>query len=155
MFELLSLIVGSVTRLGPELLKLVTAKRDAEHEFRMTELQLRIDRARAAQALDLMQAQGAIVQEAQELQAIVQAARDQGKLTGIAWIDGLSSSVRPVLTYWWCMVLYTAAKIVLVIGAWPVEMPALAALLLSDFDRSIVASIIGFWFTDRVLRRSK
>lgn len=155
MFELLSLIVGSVTRLGPELLKLVTAKRDAEHEFRMTELQLRIDRARAAQALDLMQAQGAIVQEAQELQAIVQAARDQGKLTGIAWIDGLSSSVRPVLTYWWCMVLYTAAKIVLVIGAWPVEMSALAALLLSDFDRSIVASIIGFWFTDRVLRRSK
>lgn len=153
MFELLSLIVGSVTRLGPELLKLITAKRDSDHEYRMSELQLRIDQARAGQALDLVHAQGAIAQEAQELQAIVEAARDQSKPTGIAWIDGLSSSVRPILTYWWCMILYTSAKIVLVIGAWPMDMPALAALLLSDFDRSIVASIIGFWFTDRVLRR--
>lgn len=155
MIELISLIVGALTRLGPELLKLTTAKRDAEHEYRMTELQLRIDQARATQALDLMRVQGAIAQDAQELQAIVDAVREQSKPSGVAWIDGLSSSVRPVLTYWWCMVLYTAAKIVLVIGAWPVEMPALAALLLSDFDRSIVASIIGFWFTDRVLRRSK
>lgn len=153
MLEILSLVVGSLTRLGPELLKLVTAKRDAEHEYRMTELQLKIDQARAAQALDLMRVQGAIAQDAQELQAIVDAVREQARPSGVAWVDGLSSSVRPVLTYWWCMVLYTAAKIVLVIGAWPVEMPALAALLLTDFDRSIVASIIGFWFTDRVLRR--
>jgi len=153
MIEILSLIVGAVTRLGPELLKLVTAKRDAEHEYRMTELQLRIDQARAGQALDLLHAQGAIAQDAQELQAIVEAVRDQSKQTGVAWIDGLSSSVRPVLTYWWCLVLYTAAKAVMVFGAWPMDMQALASLLLTDFDRSIVASIIGFWFTDRVLRR--
>jgi hypothetical protein len=26
-------------------------------------------------------------------------------------------------------------------------------VLLTDFDRSVVASIIGFWFTDRALRK--
>ena len=155
MIEIISLVVGALTRMGPEVLKLFTAKRDADHEYRMTELQLRIDQARANQALDLAHAQGAMAADLAEMQAQSEALKQQAASSGIAWVDALSASVRPVLTYWWCLVLYTAAKAILVIGVWPVHAADLAALLLTDFDRSVVASIIGFWFTDRVLRRIK
>jgi len=54
MLELWGMIGGGVFRLLPELLKAFNARRDADHEYRMTELQLRIDQARANQALDLV-----------------------------------------------------------------------------------------------------
>lgn len=76
--------------------------------------------------------------------------------TSLKWVDALSSPVRPVLTYWWCLVLYSLHKAVLV-GVGLSERLGMAqlapVLLLTDFDRSVVASIIGFWFTDRALRR--
>ena len=42
----------------PEALKLIMARCDADHGYRMTELQLKIDQACVAQALDLVHAQG-------------------------------------------------------------------------------------------------
>jgi hypothetical protein len=155
MLELLSLIAGGVFRLLPEGLKLVSARRDADHEYRMTELQLRIDQARAAKTLDLVHAQGAAAADSAELRAWAEALRGQGAPTGLKWVDALSSTVRPVLTYWWCLVLYTVHKAVLVgVGLGErLGLAQLAPVVLTDFDRSVVASIIGFWFTDRALRR--
>jgi hypothetical protein len=155
MLELLGLIAGSVFRLLPEVLKIFSARREAEHEYRMTELQLRIDQARATQALDLVHAQGAVAADAAEMNAWVEGLRAQAVATGVRWIDALSSTVRPVLTYWWCLVLYTAHKAVLIVVGLQerLALAQLAPLMLTDFDRSVVASIIGFWFTDRALRR--
>jgi hypothetical protein len=155
MLELLSLMVGSVFRLLPEGLKLFSARRDADHEYRMTELQLKIDQVRAVQALDLVHAQGAMAADTAELQALAEAVKGQGAGIGVRWVDALSATVRPVLTYWWCLVLYTVHKAVLVgVGLGErLGMAQLAPVVLTDFDRSVVASIIGFWFTDRVLRR--
>jgi hypothetical protein len=52
-------------------------------------------------------------------------------------------------------VLYTTHKAVLVAVGLQERLPVaqLAPLVLTDFDRSVVASIIGFWFTDRALRK--
>ena len=155
MLELLGMIGGGVFRLLPEVLKAFNARRDADHEYRMTELQLRIDQARAAQALDLVHAQGAVASDAAELRAWAEAVKGQGALTGVRWVDAFSATVRPVLTYWWCLVLYTVHKAVLVgVGLGErLGLAQLAPVVLTDFDRSVVASIIGFWFTDRALRR--
>ena len=155
MFELLGMIGGGVFRLLPEVLKAFNTRRDADHEYRMTELQLRIDQARATQALDLVHAHGAAAADSAELQAWAEAVRGQGAGTGLKWVDALSSTVRPVLTYWWCLVLYSLHKAVLVgVGlSERLGLAQLAPVLLTDFDRSVVASIIGFWFTDRALRR--
>ena len=155
MLELLSLVVGGVFRLLPEGLKILSARRDADHEYRMTELQLKIDQARAAQALDLVHAQGAAAADTAELQAWAEAVKGQSTGIGVRWVDALSATVRPVLTYWWCLVLYSTHKAVLIgVGLGErLGMAQLAPVLLTDFDRSVVASIIGFWFTDRALRR--
>lgn len=155
MIELLSLICGGLLRLAPEAFKMFTAKKDADQEFRMTQLQLQIDEARAKQAVDLAQMQGDIAANTAQMSAMVEALKSQAALTGVSWIDGLSSSVRPVLTYWWCLFLYSGYKAITIYVAYTsgASLASLAPLLVTDFDRSVIGSIFSFWFVDRALRK--
>lgn len=155
MLELLGLLGGALARLAPEAVKAWTAKGDRAHELEMTRLQLEIDRARAAAQLDLAHAQAAAATDSAELAALAEALRAQGQATGVRWADALSATVRPVLTYWWCLGLYTAYKAVAVAVAVRSGAPleALAALLVTEFDRAAIGSMLGFWFLDRALRK--
>lgn len=157
MIELLGMLGGGIFRLLPELLKLWNAKSDQAHEVTMTEMQLRIDQARAQQQIDLVHAQGAIAADAAQMQAMVEALKAQATPSGIPWVDALSSSVRPVLTYWWCLALYTAAKAIQVVVALQghMDLAGFAGLLVTEFDRTIIASIFSFWFVDRSILKSK
>jgi hypothetical protein len=156
MLELLGLLGGGVFRLVPFIVDFFKQKRDADHEYRMTQLQLEIDKARASQQIDLANAQAAIAANTAEMTAMVAALQAQSTPSGVPWIDGLSASVRPVLTYWWCLVLYTGHKAILVYMAFITSQPLLtiAPLLMTDFDKSVVGSIFGFWFVDRALRKA-
>jgi hypothetical protein len=154
--ELFSMIFGGLLRLAPELLKLFTARDDRAHEIAMTQIQLEIDKARSEQAIDLVHANAAVAAQTAEMGALVSALQDQFKPTGIRWVDALSATVRPVLTYWWCLVLYTAYKAVTILAALHVgaDLAALAAMLVTEFDRQVIGSVFSFWFVDRALRRS-
>ena len=157
MLELLGLVFGGVLRMLPEVLKLFTAKSDQAHELAMTNLQLEIDRARAQHNLDLAHAQGEIAANTAEMAAMVEALRAQATPSHVPWIDALSSSVPPVLTYWWCLLLYSAYKAITV-GVAVHEgatMGMLAPILVDEFDRMVIGSIFSFWFVDRSLRRGK
>lgn len=155
MIELLGLVFGGVFRMLPELLGVFKAKRDADHEFRMTELQLKIDEARAKHALDLAHAQAEIAAAAGEMNAWAEAIRGQATNTGVGWVDALSSSVRPVLTYWWVLVLYSGAKLLqIVVGLDDgVALAEFVPILVTEFDRTVIGSILSFWFVDRSLRK--
>jgi hypothetical protein len=155
MIELLGLLFGGAFRLLPEVFKVFAAKREADHEYRMSELQLKIDQARAAQAIDLAHAQAEIAANAGEMQAWADAIRAQAQPSGIRWIDALSSSVRPVLTYWWVLGLYSGAKGIAIVVAFQAgaTLDAFAALLVTEFDRTVIGSILSFWFVDRSLRK--
>lgn len=63
----------------------------------MTQLQLDIDKARAAQQIDLVHANTTAAITAGEMQAWGDAIRLQSTPSGVNWIDGLSASVRPLL----------------------------------------------------------
>lgn len=155
MIELLGLIFGGVFRMMPELLGVFKAKREAEHEFRMTELQLKIDEARAKHALDLVHAQAEVVAAAGEMNAWADAIRAQATPSGIGWIDALSSSVRPVLTYWWVIGLYGTAKAIQIIVGFDegASLASFVPVLVTEFDRTVIGSILSFWFVDRSLRK--
>lgn len=155
MFELLSLIFGGLLRLAPEVIKIFGAKEDHAHERAMTTLQLQIDQARATQALDMAHAQAAIAADAADMAALVESVKAQAVPSGVKWIDALSSSVRPVLTYWWCLVLYTSAKVCgLVVAVQShATLQQIMPLLVGDFDRMVIGSIFSFWFMDRALRK--
>ena len=147
--------LGGLLRFVPEILKLFTEQKDRDHEFRMTQLQLDIDKARAAQAIDLVHAQGEAAQAAGEMQAYVEAIKGQGNMSGVPFIDALNQSVRPVITYWW-MSLFTVYKIATIVAA------CMAWTTLDDFigklwtaqDAGILAMILGFWFVDRSIRKN-
>ena len=155
MIELLAMLGGGILRLAPEVLKLFTARDDRAHELEMTKLQLQIDQARATQQIDLVHAQGAIAADAAEMGSMVEALKAQATPSGIKWVDALSSSVRPILTYWWCLILYTAAKAIGVVVAIQhgAALADLVPLLVTEFDRSVIGSIFAFWFVDRSLKR--
>jgi hypothetical protein len=131
------------------------AKNDSEHEYRMTQLQLDIDKARAQQALDLAHTNNQAALDQADLSLLSDAIKGQSTLTGVKFIDGLSSSVRPILTYWWCIILYTLYKLTLMYSAFHngISWADLAPIVMTEFDRSVMASIISFWFVDRAIRR--
>jgi hypothetical protein len=155
MIELLSMLGGGIFRLLPEITGYFKAKGDRDHEYRMTQLQLQIDQARAQQQLDLVHAQAAIEADRSEMQTLAETIKAQAIPSGVTWIDALSSSVRPVLTYWWCLVLYTGYKAITMTTALDggASLAAVAPLLVTEFDRSVIGSIFAFWFVDRALRK--
>lgn len=154
--SLLGMLGGGLMRLIPFVVDFFKGKADADHEYRMAQLQLEIDRARATQAIDLANVQAGIAQGQGELAAWADAIKGQAEKTGNSWADGMSASVRPVLTYWWCLVLYTAAKVCTIAVAWQAHptIATLSPLLVTDFDQAVISSILSFWFVDRAIRRA-
>lgn len=148
--------LGGLLRFVPEILRLCTEQRDREHEYRMTTLQLEIDKARAAQAIDLVHAQGESAQLAGEMQAYVEAIRGQGQSSGVPWVDALNQSVRPVVTYWW-MALFTLYKAATIVAAWLnfTTIDVFIDRLWTAQDAGTLAMILGFWFVDRAIRRQQ
>lgn len=148
--------LGGVLRFVPEIFKLFTDKRDRDHEYRMTQLQLEIDKARAAQAIDLVHAQGEVAQQTGELQAYIEAIKGQGKMSGVPWVDAMNQSVRPVVTYWFMFLftVYKTATIIAAINAWTTLDDFLLKLWTAQ-DAGIFAMILGFWFVDRSIRHQQ
>lgn len=156
MLALLSMLGGGLFRLVPFLVDFFKQKQDADHEYRMTQLQLQIDQARAGQAIDLANAQAAIAANAGEMTAWAEALKDQGTKTGVGWVDAISATVRPFLTYYWCIGLYGSAKVIQILVALDAHVPLqqLVPILVTEFDQNVIGSVLAFWFVDRALRRA-
>ncbi len=167
MLEIIGLIAGGVFRLLPELGRLWERANERKHEQAMLELQMKADEKRAQLEMQKAELQGEIQQQLAELQAMITALQDQGKTrnrTGIKLIDYLlgfadflSSSVRPVLTYWYCVIgygAYKSASLYLILSTGTTLANAVTVLWTPQ-DHAVMMSIIGFWFVDRALRRQQ
>ena len=152
---LVGTLFGGLFRMAPEILKWVDRKDERKHELSMFEKQLQADTLKGNQALEQINANAAAAMGAGEIQALIEATKAQAKQTGIKWVDGLNSLMRPLITFWWVVVLYTTALVAqffflidsgadvtqAVLTLWGVE------------EKALVASIISFWFVDRSLRK--
>lgn len=152
---IISTIGGGILRLIPEYLNIKDKEKARDHEFRMFDLQLEADKIRSKLKVDEMKAEVEGKEILAEIGAITDAAKAQATQTGMKFIDGLNASVRPVLTYWWCVVLYTINKGVLLFLALTsgLGLEQVAGAVFTEFDASVVASMIGFWFVDRAIRK--
>ncbi|MDH1057324.1 hypothetical protein [Aquipseudomonas alcaligenes] len=83
-----------------------------------------------------------------------EAVRTQGEKTGVRWADALSSSVRPVITYWF-MALYCATKTATVAAAVTGGTGWGVAILYAwtEADQALWAGVLNFWFLGRVFDR--
>ncbi len=142
-------LMGGLFRLAPEVLKFFDRDNERKHELAMFDKQLEMERL-------TIDSKVAIAQErtyGQGLEALTEALKGEGKRTGIAWVDAVSSLVRPVVTYWF-MAIYMMVKttaIVLVVNdaGWVAAMDT----AWTANDAALLAGILNFWFLGRVFER--
>ena len=153
---LLGGLLGGAFRLAPELLKWLDRKGERGHELAMQDKALEFEKIRGAQRMAEIGSQADAAWNTGAIEALRDAVRTQGEKTGVWWADALSSSVRPIITYW-LMALYCAAKTVAFVAALNAGAGWGAAVLAawSEADQALWAGVLNFWFLGRVFDRGR
>jgi hypothetical protein len=153
---LLGGLLGGAFRLAPELLKWLDRKGERGHELAMQDKALEFEKVRGASRMAEMGASADAAWNTGAMEAFKEAVAGQGRPSGVRWADGLSTSVRPIITYWF-MALYCAAKAAAFVAAlnagagWGVAV--LAAW--SEADQALWSGVLNFWFVGRVFDRAR
>ena len=161
MIALLSALIGFLGAAFPDFIKLFQAQKDRQHEITLLKLQMEYAREKLASAgAQARDAQLGRLQEI-ELQAGSEEARYVGgrvkeSLVGIAWVDALSGSVRPLVTYAFVLLygLVKAAQFSLLVNPalpWQTAFTPEQALvaLWGEDDVALFTAMIAFWFGQR------
>jgi hypothetical protein len=159
MLELLGVVFGGVSRLIQGRMELQDKQREREHEAVMFDKQVALQASRQQAEADLRRMDIDAAQDAAEFDLLAKAISAQADEAKAAkgWVAKLSAFVRPGLTIWHAGVLYTLAKIVMVVAVFQqpsVSLTELAGTIVTEFDRVLIGSMMSFWFVDRSLRRA-
>ena len=148
--------MGGAFRLAPELLKWLDRKGERGHELAMQDKALEFEKVRGASRMAEIGATADAAWNIGAMEAFKEAVAGQGRPSGVKWADALSTSVRPIITYWF-MALYCAAKAAAFVAAlnagagWGAA--ALAAW--SEADQALWSGVLNFWFVGRVFERAR
>lgn len=166
MIALFSALAGFLSAALPEGLKLFREGKDRQHEITLLQLQMQYEKekqaiteaARGAESIRQLQA---IEIQRDAAETVALNARVKDSLVGNPWVDALAGSVRPVLTYGFCLI-YALVKYaqfhVLMHPTLPwQEMSAQQALVLlwTEDDVALFTAVVGFWFGHRALIRTR
>ena len=151
---LLGGLLGGAFRLAPEILKWLDRNGERSHELSMQDKAIEFEKIRGAQRMSEIGASADAAWNSGAIEAFKEAIATQGRPTGVQWADALSSSVRPIITYW-LMALYCAAKTVAFVAALNAGAGWVAAVLAawSEADQVLWAGVLNFWFLGRVFDR--
>ena len=153
---LLGGLLGGAFRLAPELLKWLDRKGERGHELAMQDKALEFEKVRGASRMAEIGASADAAWNTGAMEAFKEAVAGQGRPSGVKWADALSTSVRPIITYWF-MALYCAAKAAGFVAALNSGAGWGAAVLAawSDADQALWAGVLNFWFVGRVFERAR
>ena len=152
---LLGGLLGGVFRIVPELLKWLDRAGERKHELAMQDKALEFEKLRGANRMAEIGAASQMAWDSGALDALKASIEAQGKPSGIRWVDALTVSVRPVITYWF-MALYCSVKMAGFVTAirggvdWLTAIP----MMWSADDMAIWAGLLNFWFLGRVFDRA-
>lgn len=151
---LLGGFLGGAFRLAPEVLKWLDRKGERYHELAMQDKALEFERLRGAQRMAEISAGADAAWNTGAIEALKEAVASQGRVTRVKWADALSSSVRPIITYWF-MALYCSAKTAAFIGLIYAGMGWITAVQAAwtEADQALWAGVLNFWFLGRVFDR--
>lgn len=148
---LLGGLLGGAFRLAPEVLKWFDRQGERSHELAMQDKALEFEKLRGAQRMSEIGAAADGAWNTGAIETLRDAVRSQGEKTGAVWADALSSTVRPVITYWF-MALYCAAKTAAFAAALSAGADWGTAVLhaWTEADQALWAGVLNFWFLGRV-----
>ncbi|MBB3211661.1 hypothetical protein FHW67_000909 [Herbaspirillum sp. Sphag1AN] len=149
-------LLGGVFRLAPELLKWLDRQGERHHELAMQDKALEFEKLRGAQRMAEIGANADAAWNTGALASLREAIRAQGESSTVRWVDALSSSVRPVITYW-LMALYCAAKSAVFVAAINAGAGLITAIVhaWTESDQALWAGVLNFWFLGRVFDKVK
>lgn len=156
MIELIGLVFGGLSRLGQHWMDLKDKALERDHEFRMYEQQIILADKKYAAESDIRRMDAQSEETRGDIDLLItsiKAQADEAKAAG-GWVAKLSASVRPVLSYW-LLALYTIAKLTtlyLAVSHGTTMVEAVRAAY-TEFDGSILAAVVAFYFADRSLRK--
>ncbi len=157
MFELIGLIFGGASRLVQHWLDLRDKDKERAHEATMYDKQITLADKRFEHDAALRRMDADSAEQQAEWSAMVEAIQAQAKEAQAAggWVAKASAVIRPFLTFWHAVVIYTAIKVALFVIAFNGGMSWAQALLhiYTDADRALCFSMVSFWFADRSLRK--
>jgi len=153
---LLGGLLGGAFRLAPEFLKWLDRRGERGHELAMQDKALEFERLRGASRMAEIGATADAAWNTGAMEAFKEAVAGQGRPSGVKWADALSTSVRPIITYWF-MALYCAAKAAAFVAALNAGAGWGAAVLAawSEADQALWSGVLNFWFVGRVFERAR
>lgn len=143
MITLFASIIGFVTSLVPDGMKMLRDHQDRKHELTIMKMQMEMKEADRSERFEEIRMQA----DAAESAALYKTYK-----VGVAWVDALNGTVRPVLAYAF-FALYAAVK------WWQWHMlpdqalPWQVEVLWNEEDRAIFAGIIAFYFGSRAMKQ--
>jgi hypothetical protein len=157
MIEALGIVFGGVSRLFQHHMDLTDKQKERDHEHRMLEKQSELQDKRLLHDADMRRIDNTAAADLADLAALSASIEAQSResVSAGGWVTKLSASIRPLLTIYHAILVYTAVKVATFYVAnqnglaWPDAMIS----IYGEFDRALVGSIVGFWFSDRSLRK--
>ena len=156
MFEVLGFIFGGIFRLAPELMKFMDKKDERKHELALLDKNMEADRLRGEMQIRQIEAEADVVLGKAEIDAIIAATQAQGQKSGVRWIDGFNALLRPLIAFWWVIVLYSGSlcvQLYALVWKFHESVPVAVMTVFGEQEKAIALSIIGFVFVDRAIRR--
>jgi hypothetical protein len=147
---LLGSLLGFITSAFPQLLGLIRDWQDRRHELAILDRQMEMQKLGHTQRLEEI----AVAADIAESQALY---RHDAQASGVRWVDGLRSSVRPTITYAFFL-LFAAVKGSAIYLLIAVEGLVLAEALPQVWDgetAALFAAVVSFWFGARSLAKAK
>ena len=152
---LLGGLLGGAFRLAPELLKWLDRNGERSHELSMQDKALEFEKLRGAQRMGEIGASADAAWNTGAIEALKEAVAAQGRPSGVRWVDALSSSVRPTVTYLFVL-MYVGVKLSTFVGSAQAGVGFGAALLAmwTEADQALLSGILNFWFISRTLEKA-
>lgn len=146
MLTLLGSLLGFLTSLAPDFLKIFQDFQDKKHELRVFEMQMRMAKANHDWRLEEIGAQVDMAESA--------ALHKRERPIGHPMIDRLRGSVRPIITYAF-FALFAYIKIVQITHFGIDAVLDTPWLVWTQEDQAIFAAIISYWFGSRGLDKAR
>lgn len=151
---LLGSLLGGVFRIVPEVMKLLDAKNEREHELKMLDREMEF--AKVKGEISMREQENVLM--GSELTAMTEAIKEQGQTARAAgkFVAAFSALIRPGVTTWF-VVLYSIVKIATMLAAFDADANWKEVLINSwtADDMALLMMILTFWFTGRVWDRDR
>ncbi len=146
MIALISTILGLLSSILPNIVKIYEKKQDLKHEIELTKLRIAAAE-RNVELTTVAEVAKADVSEGDSL-------RDHDSLlSGHSYFDALRASIRPVITYVFFLLFIGIKITVLVIMVnRGVDADKIVNIIWDQETMAIFSAIIGFWFGSRMLK---